>query len=249
MAEFLRIANAESRPRRSDEFVYTETARDILRSVELVRTLPGTAMTMITGEPGVGKTQALQHRCASEGFDAVYLSIANGEGKPTAIATNLLRMYRTEANGMSLSAMRDTLAQYIGRGRLLVLDEAQYLDPNGAEWVRALAEDGGFDLILSGDLALRALVARIPQLYSRMIRPVVVKTVTRADVAAMVEGTALATTKAIDALHAVARMKGGLRNVENVTRITGLFAGGDRPTVDHLKAAIIDMKLAPKGGV
>ena len=78
------------------------------------------------------------------------------------------------------------------------------------------------------------------------MRPVVIRQVSHADVAAVVDGTAFADARSIDALHAIARMRGGLRNVENVARIAALFAGDKSPGHEHLKAAIIDMKLDEK---
>ena len=129
-----------------------------------------------------------------------------------------------------------------------MLDEAQHLTEDGAEWVRAIAEAGNFDLVLCGDLALEPLVQAIPQLYSRMQRKVVVREVCREDAAAIVSGTSFDMAPSIDALHAIARLRGGLRNVENVLRMARLFAGNARPKVERLKAAIADMKLGPKGG-
>jgi len=249
MAQHLRIANADFRPRRPDEFAMTETAQDILRSLELMRSRPEPSLVMISGAPGVGKSKALEYFCAQEGHGALYWSIANGEGKPTAISETLLRGFRQQANGMSLSARRDMLAGFIGRGRVLILDEAQYLEPQGAEWARALAEDGEFHLVLSGDLSLQALVNKMPPLRSRVHanRPVIVKHASRADVACMVEGSTFATPATIDLLHAVARLNAELRSVESVTRLAQLFAGQDQPGPEHLKAAIADLKLATKG--
>lgn len=250
MAQHLRIADAEFRPRRPDEFALTQTARDVLRTLELMRAKSAPAQVMIAGVPGSGKTMALKHFCAQEGHDALYWAIAAGEGKPTGIATKLLAGFWKRANGMSLAAMGNMLAGYIGRGRVLVLDEAQYREPHGAEWVRALSEEAGFDLVLSGDLDLQTLVNRISPLRSRILsnRPVVINQVSRADVACMVEGTPFGTPVAIDVLHSIARLTGGLRNVENVTHHAQLFARSDQPGPEHLRAAIADMKLAPKGG-
>lgn len=248
MAELLRIANAQSRPRRQGDFVETETARDIYRSLDLVRTLPGPALTIISGAPGVGKTRCLRQFCASEGFDAIFLSIASGEGKPFAAAENLLRLYNVRAIGKSLAECRNILVDYIGLGRVLILDDAHFLDQDAAEWVRALAEEGGFDLVLSGGLGLAALVNRVPQLQSRMLRPVIVKSVSRADVAELVAGSSFDHSRGIDTLHAVATLKGGLRNVEKALQLSDLFAGTGVADMGHLEAAIADLKLAPKGG-
>lgn len=138
-----------------------------------------------------------------------------------------------------------------------MVDEAQYLKQKNRrtgqtgeafEWLRAMADDGGFDVVFCGDLTLPNAIGEMPQLRSRLLRPLILKTVNRADVAAIVEGSAFGNDASIDALCAVARLPGGLRNVENVIRMATLFTGDATPNVAHLKAAIVDMKLAPKGG-
>lgn len=247
MAELLKFATADSRPRSPGGFVRTETAEDILRSLHLMRSINGTAMTMIAGVPGIGKTHTLKHFCEPIGYDVIYMAVACDEGKPSGLAEVLMRFHLGSANGHSLTKARERLANLIGQGRVLVIDEAQYLTPAGAEWLRSLAETGGFDLVLCGDLRLAALVESIPQLYSRMRRPIRIASVKQADVEAVAAGTGFESPEAIKALFAVAKLRGGLRNVENVVQMAQLFAGNDRPGSAHLKAAIVDLKLDPKG--
>ncbi len=260
MAQHLRIANTGIVGRAPGDWADTETACDILRSLEMVREAEQPAMTMIAGSPGVGKTQAVKQYCSQLGHDGIYIQAARGEGTAWNFAKLLAGIFGGPQviKFNTLAEARMLLSRYIGHRRLLVVDEAQYLhQKNGKtnqvgeafEWLRATADMGKFDVVFCGDLNLISAVNAMPQLQSRMLRPVIVKEACRADVAAIVEGTAFANGKAIDALHHVARMKGGLRNVGNVTRIALLFAGSDHPTLAHLKAAIIDMKLAPKGGV
>jgi hypothetical protein len=247
MANVVKMTTAEARPRAPGGFVRTDTAADILRSLELVRSIDGTAMTMIAGAPGVGKSRTLFEFCAGIGYDAIVLTVASGEGSPFDLATELARMYRENANGKSLAYLRDMFARWIGPGRLIAVDEAQYLTPKGAEWLRALAEDGGIDLVLCGDLALSAMVEGIPQLRSRMVRPVLVAGVSEPDVSALATEYGYSDALAVKALHAVACRAGGLRNVQNVLRLAKLFAGAAPPDLGHLKAAIIDMKLGMEG--
>lgn len=246
MAEILKYATAAARPRDPDGFVMTETAEDILRSLELVRTVDGTAMTMIAGAPGVGKTRALHRFCASQGHDALCFTMVSGEGKATSVSETMLWAFRVMATGRSLPDRRNSLGCYIGSNRVVVFDEAQYFHREGIEWVRALAEEVGFDLVLVGDLALANLVAELPQLQSRMRRPVVIREASAGDVAAMVAGSPFDTAEAIACLHAVARLKGGLRNIRNVVGIAHQFADLGQPTLAHLKAAILDQKLGPR---
>jgi len=257
MTQHLRIANAGIVPREIGDWAETETAQDIWRSLELVREVDQPAMTMIAGSPGIGKTQTIKRFCSHLGHDAVYIQAARGEGTAWNFAKALSNLWGYDGPTFNChSEARNVLADYIGKGRFLVVDEAQYLQQrNGKtgqvgeafEWLRATADTGKFDIVFCGDLQLPNAINAMPQLQSRMLRPVVVKEASRADVAAVVEGTAFANERAIDALHAIARLKGGLRNVQNVTRIAFLFAGQSHPALAHLKAAILDMKLPPKG--
>lgn len=258
MPHHLRIANAGIVHREIGDWAETGTALDITRSLELVKSTGQPAMTMIAGAPGTGKTTTVRRFCEAHGHDAIYIEAARGEGMAWNFAKSLSGLWHSRPFFNTLAEARMIFAAYIGERRVLVVDEAQYLNQrNGKtaqtgeafEWLRATADEGGFDVVFCGDLALPIAVATMPQLQSRMMRPVVITEVSRADVAAVVEGTPFAIPAAIDALHAIARMKGGLRNVENVTRIAWLFAGNGSPSLDHLKSAIIDMKLAPKGNL
>ena len=58
-------------------FIRTETAQDILRSLALVQSIDGPAITMISGAPGIGKTETLLHYCR-ENEEAIYVAIAAG---------------------------------------------------------------------------------------------------------------------------------------------------------------------------
>lgn len=259
MAQHLRIANTGVVHRQVGEWAETETAQDIRRSLEMVWTADRPSMTMIAGGPGIGKTTAIRHFCDSLGHDAIYIQAARGEGTAWNFAhalANLWGHFRPTFN--CLSEARDKIAQIIGGSSVLVVDEAQYLHQrNGKtgqtgeafEWVRAAADTAGFDVVFCGDLNLPNAINAMPQLRSRMMRPVVIKQVSKADVAAIVEGTPFATRKAIDVLFLIAKLHGGLRNVENVIRLASLFAGNGYPGIEHLTAAIEDMKLSPKGGM
>ena len=80
MTQHLRIANAGIVQRAPGDWAETETARDILRSLEMVREADHPAITMIAGSPGIGKTQAVKFFCAQLGQDSIYIQAARGEG-------------------------------------------------------------------------------------------------------------------------------------------------------------------------
>lgn len=140
---------------------------------------------------------------------------------------------------------------------MLIIDEAQYLvhrNPRGKdnwdalEWLRAMAEEGCFSLAFCGDTALLETADRLPQLWRRMIRRVIVKGVSKADVAALVERRGLDQEDIVDALYHVARRDGGLADVDNAIAHARLLSGGKMPTKAHLLAALEDLNLYHRGG-
>ncbi|WP_165971813.1 AAA family ATPase [Meridianimarinicoccus aquatilis] len=235
----------------------TDTARDILRSLSLVRQFGGAAMTMIAGAPGVGKSEALKHYAAQNGAGCIYIQAVRGEGTPWNFAHSIAAQFGYGAPDFhTVQEARMRFAQALGPDCLLIVDEAQYLDQKNRrtgrtgealEWVRGMAKTGGFPVVLCGDLSLPNTEATMPQLQSRMRRPVYIPRVTPGDVQAMAVAEGFTDPAAARVLEVIAALRGGLRNVENVARLAQLFAGDGKPDLSHLKAAIVDMKLAPKG--
>lgn len=139
---------------------------------------------------------------------------------------------------------------------MLILDEAQNLvqrTGRGAanyeafEWFRALAEDGCFALVFSGDLKLLKARDELPQLKRRVRRPVIIRRVPETDVAALANRRGLTCARTIEALCTVARHHGALGDVTNVIDHAKLFAGQRPVELAHVIAAIEDLKLTPKG--
>lgn len=258
MAQHIRLAKITDPPRAVGDWAETETARDIARSLDMVTASEMPGFTMIAGAPGTGKTTAIRRVCDRLEGQALFITAARGEGTVWNFAKSLGRLWGHVPPYNTHAEARYMFAGIIGAGKVLVIDEAQYLDQKNRrtgqtgeafEWLRATADLGGFHLVFCGDLDLPRAISAMPQLQSRLMRPVVIRQVSRADVAAIVAGTPFDAAAMIDALHGVAQLKGGLRNVQNVTRLALLFAGTAAPQLEHLRAAIIDMKLSSKGAL
>ncbi len=250
MAELLQF----SRPLPADDtFIRTAVADDILRSIDLVRHIEGPAMTMVSGAPGVGKTGTLDHYARITGDASIMMTVAQGEGNPSHLASALMGY---TPRGVGTDELRQPVMGCIGRGRVLLVDEAQHLYQRhrgtctkgaGFEWLRAASAEGGFDVAFCGDLTLHRIIDGFGQLSSRMRRPVIIPGVEPADVLAKEHAEGIAGANANKLLTAAARLKGGLRNVENVARMAKLFAADGTVTAGHIRAALIDLKLVPKG--
>jgi DNA transposition AAA+ family ATPase len=258
MAEIVKLEKPEERRADPTGFIRTETADDILRSLSLVRSIDRPAMTMISGAPGIGKTETLRHYEAQNPETALRVSIAKGEGNPFHVASVVLTNFEPyQKYGTDLLMLRRRVTSYIGAARILLVDEAQNLFQkhklsatrgSAFEWLLAASEEGGFDLVFCGDLTLQGIIMGFPHLQSRMRRPVVIGGASRADVAAIAASFGLVTAPEINLLAAVAGLPGGLRNVDNVIRMAAIFAGRNKVGAAHLKAAVGDLKLQPKGG-
>ena len=238
--------------------VMTESARDILRSLELVNSQFGGAITLISAAPGTGKTAALMHFKRTVRPDALFhTAVAEEDDTPWGVACQLMETLDLGMpNNRNLRASRLEIANTIGVDGLLIVDEAQNLirrNPRGGtdwttlEWCRAMAEEGCFSLVFCGDLVLADTAQRLPQLWRRMRRRVVIKEVSERDVTAFVASRGFSEPRIVKALYEVARRGGGLGDVENVLSHAPLLAGGDEITAAHIQAAIIDLKLGPKG--
>lgn len=121
----------------SGGFVMTETAQDMLRSLQLVKSLGGDAITMIAAVPGTGKTQALWHFRRDVMPRAIFHTAVAGEGTPWGVACQLMELLEIGVpNSRDLLGSRRSIAEGIGAEGMLMVDEAQHLvqrNPRGKD--------------------------------------------------------------------------------------------------------------------
>lgn len=257
MSEVLKLAKTRMPEVGAEGFIRTETAEEILRSLALVRSIDGPAVTMISGAPGIGKTATLLYHERQDRETSVRISIAKGAGNPFHVASRILAEFGyQETRGRGLDELQAMVGRLLGPRRILLVDEAQNLfqrhklsatKGSSFGWLVAASEEGGFDVAFCGDLTLPSIMMEFPHLQSRMRRPVIIKSASRADVEALAGSAGMEGRVEMDLLAAVSLLPGGLRNVENVIRMAGIFAGRDKVNGAHLKAAIQDLKLHQSG--
>lgn len=269
MSEVVQFAKPAPEGELKGGFVMTESAQDMLRSLQLVRAA-GNAFTLIAAAPGTGKTEVLKHFTASQNAekvsgdgtwrpDEVFLHTAvAGEGTPWGLASQLMQFWNLgEPNSRRLTEARQMIGTCVGVGGLLIIDEAQYLVQRNSrgkdtwdslEWLRAMAEDGQFSVAYCGDLALLDTATHLPQLWRRMRRRVVIQSASKADVAALVGHRGISDAGLIEVLYQVARRGGGLGDVDNAIWHAALFAGKGIPSAAHVMAALEDLNLLPQEG-
>ena len=82
-------------------------------------------------DPGE-KTRAHEAFCGQMGYDAIRITVASAEGRPARPVSEIPGLFGYRSNGKSLDLMRRTVASHVGRGRVLVVDEAQDPDTAGS---------------------------------------------------------------------------------------------------------------------
>lgn len=253
MAEPLRLINMK---RQDYDLVMTEASRDIIRTLDHVRGVPE-AITMIAGIPGTGKSETILRYVQRHREEIVTQTAVAGEGKIWDFARALMeRLEIGEPNSRRLSESRYAIAEAIGTGNTLIIDESQNLahkNPRSGlnletfEWCRAMAEEGSFSLVFVGDLKLLNSIADLPQLQRRLRRPVIIRSVSKADVVAMAKCQGIVEETCVDALYGVSRAHGAFGDVLNVCRHAKVFSGSEPVSASHVLAAIEDLKLTPRG--
>lgn len=257
MAEVVQLAKPGAQASVTLGFVMTESARDMLRSLQMV-SAAGDAITLIAAAPGTGKTEALWHFKNTMRPDAIFhTAVAKEDDTPWGAACQLMELLGIgRPNNRDMRGSRSRIAEEIGAGTTLVIDEAQNLvrhnlrggtDWMTLEWFRQMAEEGCFSLAFCGDLALLDTATRLPQLWRRMRRRVVIKSVSRDDVAALAAHRGVEASEIVDLLFLVARRGGGLGDVDCAIDHARLLAGRPVPETPHLMAALEDLKLLSDG--
>lgn len=254
MTEHLHVIKNDESPS-PGEFVMTKTVTDITRSLKMAHDNCG-SLTMIAGIPGAGKSWAVGNYY-DDNETTRYHSMVAGEGKIWDVAVGLSSMLGLGApNSRRMREERFRIGQSIGRGRLLVIDEAQYLanyNPRGGfnydalEWLRAMAEESGLSVAFCGDLRLNDVTQAVPQLRRRILRPVIIRTVPKADVELVAKRHFVDDPVMVNALTAVAQQFGGLADVVNVL-VHARRLGGQVVTAKTMQAAIHDLKLSSTRG-
>lgn len=244
MAEVVRLANSEAEPTQlpAPAFVMTETARDIHRSLKMIERLSGFRMGLICGVAGVGKTLALEAYQDEEPL-AYKVDAAGGEADEKLLSEDLCRRFGVFGfENQSLNWRRHTLVSYVINIKVLILDEAQHYSLSALEWIRAVCEEAGCNLVFAGDAKLYAVAVCNPQIKSRAILPRLFTSTRAEDVLAVCKAFALDHGGIPKELQRVA-ISGGLREVRNVIEAATIYAEGKQPQIDHIRAAISNLEL------
>lgn len=223
-------------------FVRTAAAGKILAALSAAQALSD--MVMVYGEPGVGKTAALEHyrRTGS----SVWLSVMSPDtaGKVPMLEELGFAMGLALSGGAA-SMRRAIVARARNTNGLIIVDEAQHLDGKALDEIRSVYDRAVCGLVLCGNPLLKEKVAMLPQVNSRVGRKTRLGRPTREDVARLAAQYSVEEREKVEFLSTIAQHPGGLRCVVKVLRLAAIAAEGDEAAVavKHLAAAWAELAL------
>ncbi len=150
------------------EYVHTSVSKKIHEIADMVHT--DCEVGVIVGEAGVGKTYALQ-RYAELNPDAVFIEVDFGYSA-LWLFKELCREVGIEHRGQLSEMAAGIIKRLQGSGRLIVVDEAEYLPHKALELLRRVHDKAGVGMLLVGMPRLihnlRGSRGQYAQLYSRV---------------------------------------------------------------------------------
>lgn len=224
------------------EWVETPTSQKIRGALAYAQGTP--TIALIYGGAGVSKTTTARRYAAVES-QGKNVSWRGGGGRPRTFYVSAATWIRTpvavlgaisEAVGTSVAhAYRnDTLAKAILHGVLpgdmLIVDEAQHLEPAALDGIRYFHDEGGIGIAYLGNEEVytringRARKATFAQLSSRVGMRLHIELPTAEDVDAILEAWHIDGRQTREFAHSVALRPGGLRGLTQVLRQARVIA-------------------------
>jgi DNA transposition AAA+ family ATPase len=228
------------------QFVETPGALEFLEVFTLAQHLPD--MAVVVGAPGIGKSMAAQHYAATT--PAVYRIIASPAViGPRAVLDEVARAMGLLPQGALHNLQNDIIRRLRHTGALLIVDEAQELQPAALNQLRALHDQAGVGIALLGNETVMSRVdgggrPEFAQLSRRVGRRLLRKGLRAGDAAAVLDAAEIEDAEMRRLLMAVAKRPGALgvmRKVLTLARIAASRAG-EELSARHIELA--DASLA-----
>lgn len=232
----------------ADSFAMTPIAEQILSSLHMVQGQRDPAATMIAGAPGVGKTATIRHFAATNS-NVWLITAVNGAGRPIDLVKALARELRLGLVGLGVSDTVAKIEEATARtGGVFIVDEAQHLSKAALDTARGIYEQCSIHLALCGDLTLVPKTDAMPQLNSRLLRPVVISRVSAEDVAIVAAQFGVTDPVSVGRLCDLAAKNGRLRRVEKVLRLAAASMDSDgAPDLEAIEFAIAYLQNQERG--
>lgn len=229
------------------EWIETPTAKRIISALSYAQ-LAGD-IVVIYGAAGLGKTKANEHyERSNPNVWIATMSPASATAVPALEEVSEALGFR-EITGGAAKIQRAIIRRIRGTNGLLIIDEAQHLNVQALDAMRALHDATGIGLALVGNEAVYARMtggnraAYLDRLYSRIGKRVRLTRATQDDVDTLIAAWGFKEKQCIDICREIAAKPGGLRVLTKTLRLATLFAAGANRALccDDIRAAWRDL--------
>lgn len=225
------------------EFVETPTAKAIIATITYAQLAADYGL--VVGEPGIGKTMALENfRDSRPNAWLATMSPATEGPVPMLKAIGFVLGLCSPAVG-AIEMSQKIVTHLRGTRGVLILDEAQHLGQKALDELRAIIDASKIGLVLAGDTTLREKISAFSQLSSRIGKNAPIGGLSAADSTALARSLGIDGTDERRFLELISRQRGGLRCVVKTVRLGRTYAEGEGVPlgIDHLRSAWSNLNL------
>lgn len=225
------------------DWVETPSARAVISALGFAQM--ASTISVIYGGAGVGKTEAVsQYRQQSPN---VWVATATpATSAPGPILTRIAQVLGIRATGAVHMIETNIIERLRDSRGLLVIDEAQHLNPRALDQIRQIAEGAGIGLALVGNEIVYTQLTGgnrsigFAQLFSRVAKRVRLSRPKAGDIDALLDAWTISDAASRTLGHEIGKRPGALRGLSQTLRLASLFASG-KPSVTHIRAAWKDL--------
>lgn len=229
-------------------FTLTPTAIEFLEIFSHAHHLPD--MVAVTGAAGIGKSSAACHYTA-QNFGSVWKIVASPAViGPRAVLDALARVMGLVEFGALHKLEHLLIMKLRGTHALIMVDEAQHLQPAALDSLRALHDQAYVGIALLGN---ETVVGKIDggqkkpeyaQLYSRVGRRLTRKGVRKGDAPALLDAAQVDDEEVRGMLNGIAARPGALRGMVKTLRMAQLLAAREQVPLEARHVTIADANLS-----
>jgi len=241
------VAMAPEPPR----FILTPTADRI--TVRLTQAKVLADFVVVVGAPGTGKTTTACQFTRSN--TNVFKIVAHPTlSRPRALLQQLARIVNVQASTGKLDLIHAALVSKLrGTGALVIVDEANFLEPEALNQLRSLHDQAEIGIALIGNasihlnLAGRGRGGEFAQLTSRVGMRLDIKRVDDRDIDALLDAWGIEGKAERHHLRVIAAKPGALRGMTKTLRLAHMLAAAERrpPTTADIADAYAQLGAAP----
>ena len=241
------VAMAPEPPR----FVATPTAERIMVLLTQAKVLADFVVGV--GQPGIGKTTAACQFTRSN--TNVFKVVAHPTlSRPRALLQQLARIVSVQASTGKLDLIHAALVSRLrGTGALIIVDEANFLEPEALQQLRSLHDQAEIGVALLGNATIhhniegRGRRAEFAQLTSRVGMRIDIRKPDRGDVETLLDAWGVMGDAERRHLRVIAAKPGALRTMTKTLRLAHMLAAAERrrPSTADIADAYAQLGAAP----